>query len=397
MLSLKKFLDETAESFGTEKSKDFDGIIIILIEQILEEDSSEIIEEILKFCSASVLEMSYSSMGSLKKLFENYQKFKFFYNFHILVNALTSKIIKRSGKEFESNWIDSLLDALISGLSAIESETISLSGSALINLLKWEKKNPESLISKKLADHVDFVAVITADMCAMFSRIEEVQFAPFIRIVRFCELIIDVSDPNSGLKERIIETIQKEFINKIYKKTLRTLNSNEIIDGFPLTWCKELLKVCHRGNELVGPLVNEVFTQITTKENLWENADFIEILENERSRTIEPIVKLLFTAEKPNNQTLIIDNVDKVIVIDDLLYRTTLKRQLESFEQFKIDKNIQINGILKENLFIEHRAVFKNWLPYCLMTAKRIQIHEKDLEMQMFIDISRKLIKYLDL
>ena len=87
----------------------------------------------------------------------------------------------------------------------------SLSGSSPI---KFAQKDPRG-ISKRLASTPDFVAVLTADMCAMFSRLDEesnAEMAPFIRIVRFCELILDLSG-DANLERKILRDRGK----RIYK------------------------------------------------------------------------------------------------------------------------------------------------------------------------------------
>lgn len=404
MLSLKKFLDETAQNIGNLPADQVESLFSQLVEQrVLSETckdlSDEEIEEILKFCSASVLEITKTSRLSLMNLLKNSGKLRKYPNYHVLVNAITSNLVKEPiSVALETGWIDSILDALISGLTTIESETISLSGSSLIKLLKWERTNEVSWISRKLADHEDFVAILTADMCAMFARMEEegdgFTAAPFIRIVRYCELVIDVSDPKSGLKDSIIKTVQEEFISKVYRTTLK--ESKEKIEK-PLRWCNELLKTCHRGNELVRPLVNEVFHKIKPALVV-DNAHFIEIVANERSRPIDGIVKLLFTAEDSGCGccTIKVPELMNTLVIDDLIYKKCLKEQLESFEQFRISRNIKISGLtpLAVNLFNGNRTVLLNWLPYCVKTCRILPV---DLEMKMFVDISTKIVEFLEL
>ena len=406
--SLISFLDETSQNICNLESKDVQVLFDQMVRLIVEEESDEVIEEILKFCSSNVWELT-GSLDSWKKLFLNCGKLKHFPNFHVLVSTVTSKIVKDPIEEVESDWIDSLLDALISGLAAIESETISLSGSSLIKLLKWERQNGDGgrlSISKKLAKSSDFVAILSADMCAMFSRIgaedadadENNQAAPFIRIVRFCELIIDVSDPESGLKERILDTVEKEFINKVYRKTLREMKGNE---RMAMKWCDGLLKSCHRGNDLVNRLVGEVWSLLMVCDGsnfrVFEcDNNFIGIISNEWSRRIKEIVLFLFSSTE-ETEKIVINNTSDTSSDDDLVYRNALRSQLESFEKFKIPADSpNFRGLTRmgAKMVGENRSVLINWLPYCL---KLTEIESCDLEIKIHIDISRKLIEYLDL
>lgn len=412
---LKKFLDETAQNISELKSPELEDLFDRLIDFVLQDRSSVSeeeewegsVEEVLKFCSASVLEMtkckSKSAEKSLMKLFQSSSKLKIYPNYHVLINALTSTMVKNPISEYESEWIGSVLEAVISGLTAIESETISLSGSSLIKLLKWEReqekedlgKGDGKLISKRLAEHVDFVAILTADMCAMFSQLEEVKSAPFIRIVRFCELVIDVSDRNSGLKERIVDSVKREFVGKVYRTTLREMKDSSLA----LSWCNELLKACRRGNDLVIPLISEVFKVLKDLEKLEDNEDLIEILQNERSRVVEEIVRHLFTAAEYDDGgaiNLIRAKPIEDVLIDDLIYRNALRKQLESFERFRIPESVKIGGLteLAAKMFSRNRLVLLNWLPYCYA---KLGWAELDSELRMFIDISGKVAEYLDL
>lgn len=425
---IKRFLDKTADNLGSLKSNEIEKLFENLIETVLEEeeeDSSEIIEEILAFCSASVLEMIQSAKGTLQNLFLARDSLKLYSNFHVLISSVVSTVVKNSVSDFDDQWIDLLLESVISGLSAIGSETISLSGSSLIKILKWEEdkigidKSDGLLckrLSKKLAAHPDFVAILTADMCAMFSRIEEVDSAPFLRIVRFCELLIDVSDNRSGLSEKIVETVEREFISKVYRTTLKTISSKTL----PFKWSNELLKVCHRGNELVKPLVGEVFkeqssnghniynvnnssynghnnTLIDTASPLFFNSDFIEIFSNERSRIIPEIVQLLFRHEETTCTCSITISDSNDTVINDDYYKTVLLKQLESFEKFKIRNFDKFKSISTFSVFLfqSNRQILSNWLPYVLKLKVKIETDNSDLRLHM--DISKKLVKFLEL
>ena len=394
----KRFLDETADNLGNLKTSEVEELYENLIATVLEQDSTEINEEILAFCSASVLEMIQTAKGTLLKVFNGRDSMKLYSNFHILISSVVSTVINYPITDFEENWIDLLLESVISGLTAIESETISLSGCSLIKLLKWGDDLLCERLSKNLANHPDFVVILIADMCAMFSRIEEVGIIPFLRIVRFLELLINVSDEKCGLMNKIVEMVEKEFINKIYRTTLKTISSKNLA----LKWSNELLKVCHRGNELVKLLVGEVFKEFEEikKEEIIKNQDFIEILANERSRKIPEIVKLLFTSEespKEEKTCLILSVYDfDVLVINEEIYKNVLLKQLESFEMFKVTefnfmKNITQFSIL---LFKSNRLVLLNWLPYILKVTK---IETKSVELRLQLEISMKLIEFLEL
>jgi hypothetical protein len=393
----KKFLDETADKLRNMKSDEIEGIYENLVETVLEqESSSEIIEEILAFCSASVLEMIQSGKGSLYKVLKGRDSLKSYSNFHILISSIVSTVVQTPVSDFDEGWIDSLLESVISGLAAIESETISLSGSSLIKLLKWG--NVCERLSKRLADHPDFVAILTADMCAMFSRIEEVGSGPFLRMVRFCELLISVSDDEeSDLKNKIVETVEREFLRKVYGTTLKTISSKTL----PLKWSNELLTFCHRGNELVKPLVGQVFksSNSTNYFDLIYNSDFIEILANERSRAIPEIVELLFTFEEYEGTTLIISDsysYSGTLVITDEVYKAVLLNKLESFEMFRIRNFSDFKSItpLAILLFEAHRQILLNWLVYILKL--KVKIETKNVELRLHMDISRKLDEYLE-
>ena len=177
-------------------------------------------------------------------------------DYHIFVSTVASNIITRKREEVDSGILRATLDALLLGLAAIESETISLSGSCIIKLIQWDHTGE---VSRILRDNADFVAILVADLCAMFSKIEDSGSAPFIRIVRFCELLIDVSGFESGLPEKIIASLHSEFISRILRTTILSSKNPYTI----LRWCNELLKACHRGNEFVVPILNEVFSRIT--------------------------------------------------------------------------------------------------------------------------------------
>lgn len=407
---IKRFLDETADNLGNLKASELEELYENLIKtviSILEQGgSSEIIEEIFAFCSASVLEMIQTAKGVLLKAFKERDSMKLYSNYHILISSIVSRVVKYPVSDFDENWIDLLLESVISGLTAIESETISLSGSSLIKLLKWGEEEEEDTLlcerlSKKLANHPDFVDILVADMCAMFSRIEEVGTSPFLRIVRFIELLINISDEKSGLENKIVETVEREFISKIYRTTLKTILSINLA----FKWANELLKVCHRGNELVNGLVGEVFKELGNiraeeKANfiIQQNSDFIEILANERSRKIPEIVKLLFTPEESEKVTLIVPVGDSVDggVINDEIYKTVLLKQLESFEMFKVSEFHVMKSAtpFSIKLFKSNRLVLLNWLPYLL---KVVKIETKNVELRLQLEISMKLIEFLEL
>jgi len=290
--------------------------------------------------------------------------------------------------------LESLLNAVVSGLTAVESETLSLSGSSLVKLLQWNRR----IVSQGLSGHEDFVSILTADMCAMFSRIEtSTDFGPFLRIVRFCELIIALSDPESLLKNIIINSVQEEFIERVYRTTLRTcLNSN-----IPLQWCAELLQVCHRGNELVIPLVDEVISQVHFNEDPSIQEDLLKIVCNERARLIPGVIKLLFSAQS-SEEAIILSFPSSILepnmICDNSMYSKTLSNALDSFERFRVPEHMksQISSFspFGKIIFERERPVLLNWLPYCL---KIQSIYTDDVELKMSIDICTKLTSYLDL
>lgn len=229
--NLKGFLDEKSDLIFKMKEKESSKLFNDLLQMILSSTagSEEEIEDILDFFTSNVIEMMKSSRNLLEILFENRDKFKYLSKFHVLISAVVSTIVGDDEEE-DFGSIDCVVDALILGLTAIESDTISLSGSSLIKLLKWDKNGR---ISRSLRDHPDFIAILTADMCAMFSRIDESGSMAFLRIVRFCELLIDVSDKESELSESIVESISKEFIEKVFRNTLRMIGNLQD----PLKWC----------------------------------------------------------------------------------------------------------------------------------------------------------------
>ena len=196
--------------------------------------------------------------------------------------------------------------------------------------------------------------------------------------------------------------VKIEFINKIYRTTLKTISSKNLA----LKWSNELLKVCHRGNEIVKPLVGEVFKEFgeeeIKEEEFLKNQDLIEILANEKSRKIPEIVKLLFTSEespKEEKTCLILSVYDfDVLVINEEIYKNVLLKQLESFEMFKVTefnfmKNItQFSILLFKSKF--NRLVLLNWLPYILKVTK---IETKSVELRLQLEISMKLIEFLEL
>lgn len=393
--NLKAFLDETALNLSSYSKIECLELFDQLVNLILKQDpETDVCEEVLSFCAASVLEMSKSSSWSLKKLLQSSKILKKYSNFHVFVDAVTSTLVSLDRIEIDE---DILIESVISGLSAIESQTISLSGSSLIKLLK---NNPKG-VSRSLKLHPDFVAILTADMCAMFSRLEEesIQLAPFIRIVRFCELIIELGG-DVELEGKIIETVKNEFINKIYRTKLRQMRTER---SEALKWCNELMKVCHRGNQLVRILVNEVFKNLNVSI-VKNNSDLKEILRNERSRTIEEIVNILFiqndststsTSNQNKNKQLKIPECKNIQNITDSIYGTNLKRLLNSFESFPIALNFKSKNSLTDfahETFTQNREILLNWLPFCLQVT---EVEGFDVEMQMFIDISGRINEFL--
>lgn len=392
--NFKRFLDETADNLANLKSSEVAELYENMFETIMEQGDSVAIGEIFAFCSASVMEMIQSARGTLEKIFRHRNELSIYSNFHVLISSVVSTILKSAITDFESEWIDLLLEAVITGLTAIESETISLSGSSLIKLLKWDEENNYALgLSHKLAAHSDFVAILTADMCAMFARIDEVDSAPFLRIVRFCELLIDASDKRSNLMNKIVDTVAEEFIARVYRTTLRTSSSV----NSALKWSNDLLKLCHRGNELVKPLVGVVFAHLTTVNNseFSSNSDFIEILSNERSRTIPEIVCFLFTQEAKRFMKITVESAE-FCEISEEIYKRELLNQLDSLERFKIAHFNSCESLttISIELFQSHRSILLNWLPYVLKVAE-IETNDPLLRLQM--DISKKLAQLLDL
>lgn len=390
--NIKDFLDKTAERIGNMKCGDSKLLFDELVELILRPSTeSAEIEEVLAFYSASVLEMMQSSRGALAVLFVNKYRFKNYSKFHVLVSAVISIMVGDDYARYSDLWVDGVIDALICGLTAIESETISLSGSSLIKLLRWDATGR---ISRVLADHVDFVAILTADMCAMFSRMDESGSMAFVRIVRFCELIIDVSDKGSKLSEKIVRSITSEFIKKVYRNTLRMTRNY----GGALMWCDELIKGCQRGNEVTRPLVGEVFKWIGAVDNLHSNIELVQILRNERSRSVEEIASLLFAnAESTKPQCIRSDNQQGVFTVDDAGYRRALKENLNSFNNFRIPKPFKFNSLTPFGMEImtKDREVLMNWLLYVCKVAK-VEVAD-DEELLMLLDISSKMNEFLDL
>ena len=382
--NLKEFLDEAAATLTAYNKTERRDLIEEIVSLITVPDSqANVCEEVLSFCSASVLEMIKTSPESLDNLLRSSRILKQYSNFHVLVDAVTSTFVSLDPVKMDEA---ALLDAVISGLTAIESQTISLSGSCLIKLLKRDPRG----VSRRLIDHPDFVAVLTADMCAMFSRLEEdiVQTVPFIRIVRFCELIIDLSgDPQ--LEQKILQSVECEFINKIYRSELKQMKLDRTE---AVKWCNELMKVCHRGNQLVRPLVSKVFEDLHVSA-LQETDDLKEILRNERSRPIKEVARLLFTSKRPGcSQILRIPSSPSRV--DEPLYRSTLKRFLKSFEQFPVGispQNCSLSDFAGE-MFKTDREILTNWLPFCLQV---VEIEAADAEMRMFVDISGRINEFL--
>jgi hypothetical protein len=392
--NFKRFLDEIADNLANLKASEVAELYENMFESIAEQDNAVVIEDIFAFCSASVMDMIQSARGTLEKIFRRRNELGIYSNFHVLISSVVSTIVKSPIADFDPKWIDLLLEAVITGLTAIESETISLSGSSLIKLLKWDEESHFAVgLSQKLAAHSDFVAILTADMCAMFSRIDEVDSAPFLRIVRFCELLIDVSDKQSGLTDKIVETVAEEFIAKVYRTTLRT-SSNV---NTALKWSNDLLKVCHRGNELVRPLVGEVFTHLNNVNvsDFVSNSDFIEILSNARSRAVPEIVCFLFTSESSDIGKITLDNIE-ICEISEEVYKRELLNQLESLECFKIAHFDRFKSVktVAVGLFQSHHSILLNWLPYVMKVA---EIETSDPLLKLQIDISKKLAQLLDL
>ena len=383
----KTFLDETATNLATIKQAERRDLFVQLSDLVLESEDAEVCEEILSFCSASVIEMIKSAEDSLERLLKSFKRLKKYSKFHVLVDAVTSTYVALENTQIDENV---LLESVISGLTAIESQTISLSGSSLIKLLK---KDPHG-ISMRLAEHSDFVAVLTADMCAMFSRLDEesnAEMAPFIRIVRFCELILDLSG-DANLEQKILKTMESEFINKIYRTELKEMKGDR---SEALKWCNALLKSCHRGNQLVRPLVHEVFTGIDVGMN-GDNADLREILANERIRPIKGVAALLFTERNMNEMCRPVLNIPEPVqaqIIDDSIYRCALKRMLNSIDLFPVSLDISKCELTSfaASLLQENREILINWLPYCLQVCELVF---NDAEMAMYIDISRRINDY---
>lgn len=397
--NLKGFLDEKSDLIFKMKEKESSKLFNDLLQMILTSTagSEEEIEDILDFFTSNVIEMMKSSRNLLEILFENQGKFKYLSKFHVLISAVVSTIVGEDEEDFGS--LDCVVDALILGLTAIESDTISLSGSSLIKLLKWDKNGR---ISRILRNHPDFIAILTADMCAMFSRIDESGSMAFLRIVRFCELLIDVSDKESKLSESIVESISKEFIEKVFRNTLRMIGNLQD----PLKWCSELLKGCQRGNEITRPIISEVFNCLKSGNNysIQDNSDILDILRNERSRSIEGIVQFLFCFTCAELQVLEVKSLkSEPIKIDndaDCNYKSILKRNLESFNRFRVPSPFKYNSLTSKAVEImkKDRQVLLNWLPYvCKMIRVRIENDAEDEELLINLDISRKLIEFLDL
>lgn len=378
---------------GNEKFEE--KVFVRLVDDLISDSRGMSVDDVLDFLVSGVVELIQQSPESFKRLlrccdFSLRSSFKF----HVLISAAVSYLTVVNGAREEEGLMELLLNVVVFGLTAVESETLSLSGSSLVKLLQWDRVS----VSRFLVQHPDFISILTADMAAMFSGSEN-NLQPFVRIVRFCELIIALSNPNSQLKEALLQSIQSEFIEKVYRTTLRSIYGQN-----PLQWGLELLRVCHRGNELVIPLIEEIFSELRDLSS----PEFVEMLRHERSRQITSITKLLFHTDgddcgKLKDTAVIRACSQNTLPLDDLnaTYSEYLSSAMESFDRFRVPEEVkcEISSLtpLGQKVMESDFQVLQNWLPYCLKVCEINSVEDDDLELKMAIDICSKLSTLLDL